>query len=117
VLKTRRTEKKARRNSGGIRSDGSAQVIARAAPSGNGRNGARESQNRDDRLARITAEIEAHEADIARIDAAFAAAGYFEKTPGEQIKAAQARRAQLQQTVERLLEEWERLEQESEAAV
>jgi ATPase subunit of ABC transporter with duplicated ATPase domains len=108
VLKTRRPEKKSRRDPGGARTE-------RPTPDTRSRNGG--DPRRADRLASITGEIETTEAAVALIDAAFAAAGYFENTSGEQIQAAQAERARLQQTLERLLAEWERLEQESEAVV
>ena len=118
VLKTKRTEKKARRDGGTERP---AQESARAS-GGNGRGGKAHSNNataqrRDERLAGITADIEAAESAIAAIDASFAAPGYFDNTPGDRIQAAQAERARLQEKVERLLEEWERLEQDSQAAV
>jgi energy-coupling factor transporter ATP-binding protein EcfA2 len=127
VLKTKRNDKKARAGSGerggtGPRASGALTAEKRA---GNGRDGAgqgaavrRENERaREDRLARITGEIEAAESAIATIDRAFASAGYFENTPGEQVKSTQAERARLQEIVDRLLEEWERLEQESEAIV
>jgi ATPase subunit of ABC transporter with duplicated ATPase domains len=118
VLKTKRTEKKARRDGGTERP---AQDSARAS-GGNGRGGRTRSdgataQRQDERLAGITADIEAAESAIAALDASFAAPGYFDNTPGDRVQAAQAERRRLQEKVERLLEEWERLEQESQAAV
>jgi ATPase subunit of ABC transporter with duplicated ATPase domains len=117
VLKTKRNEKKARGNGEGGSAD-------HAVTAGRARTGTRTGEGRNDnararqdRLARITAEIEEAESAITAIDDVCAAAGYFENTPGEQIKSTQAERARLQQNVERLLEEWERLEQESEAVV
>ncbi|MBR9989538.1 MAG: ABC-F family ATP-binding cassette domain-containing protein [Gemmatimonadetes bacterium] len=130
VLKTRRAEKKVRRdpdsasagNGRGANApqgsgNGKANAGGGKANVGGGRADAARARARDERLARITAEIETAEAAMASIDEAFAEDGYFENTSGDQIQAAQAERAQLEQAVERLLEEWERLEQESEAAV
>jgi ATPase subunit of ABC transporter with duplicated ATPase domains len=127
VLKTKRNEKKARAGSGersgtGPGASGSLTAEKRA---GNGRDGAgrgaaarRDNERaREDRLARITGEIEAAESAIATIDRAFGSAGYFENTPGEQIKANQAERARLEQAVRQLMEEWEQLERESQAVV
>ncbi|MGH7446790.1 MAG: ABC-F family ATP-binding cassette domain-containing protein, partial [Longimicrobiales bacterium] len=128
VLKARRAEKKPRAESGSARTETG--VAGAAARNGDGRSrngrsasgrsgGARpdNSRAREARLAQITAEIEAGESAIAAIDRSCAAAGYFEHTPGDQIKSAQAERTRLQQDIDRLLEEWERLEQESEAVV
>jgi chromosome segregation ATPase len=65
----------------------------------------------------VTAGIEAAQAEMRAIDDEFAAPGYFEDTPGEEIRAAQTRRAELERDVERLMAEWEQLERESQAAV
>ena len=116
VLKTRRLEKKSRREPN-ARTDGGRPDHVQAAHGSGREPGGRAARDRDERLAQITAQIETAEAAIAKIDEAFAAAGYFESTPGDRIREAQAERAQLEQTMERLLEEWERLEQESEAVV
>jgi ATPase subunit of ABC transporter with duplicated ATPase domains len=67
-------------------------------------------RDRDQRLAAITTEIEQAEARVAAIDGTFAAAGYFDVTPPDDIRALQAERASLQQRVEDLILEWERLE-------
>jgi ATPase subunit of ABC transporter with duplicated ATPase domains len=64
----------------------------------------------------ITAEIEAAEAAIARVDALFAAPGYFTQTPPDAVKASQRERDRLQAQVERLMEEWEAVEREIGAA-
>jgi len=60
----------------------------------------------------LTAEIEQSEARVAAIDALFAKPGYFAQTPSDQVKSTRAERARLQERVERLMEEWEALEQE-----
>jgi ATPase subunit of ABC transporter with duplicated ATPase domains len=102
VLTARRDDRKPRRASTDRRTEKAAS-----------RNGAGDGRSREDRLARVLAEIESAEAEIASIDAACAAPGYFAHTPADQIRAAQAERARLQQNVERLLEEWAQLEQAS----
>ncbi|HSJ32286.1 MAG TPA: ABC-F family ATP-binding cassette domain-containing protein [Longimicrobiales bacterium] len=117
VLKTKRTEKKARRDGGTERPAQDARASGGNGRGGKARSDGATAQRQDERLAGITADIEAAESAIAAIDASFAAPGYFDNTPGETIRAAQAERARLQEKVERLLEEWERLEQESQAAV
>ena len=64
-------------------------------------------RERDELTARI-AEVEGA---IAEIDAAFCAPGYFERTPPEEAAALERRRASLQEDVDRLLEEWGRVEE------
>jgi hypothetical protein len=63
----------------------------------------------------LTAAIEAAESRIAEIDAAFCAPGYFEQTPPEEVATLRTERAELEHRVERMLAEWEALEQELEA--
>jgi ATPase subunit of ABC transporter with duplicated ATPase domains len=60
----------------------------------------------------LTAEIEGAEAKVAAIDALFANPGYFSRTPADEVKARRTERERLQQQVERLMAEWEVLEQE-----
>jgi ATPase subunit of ABC transporter with duplicated ATPase domains len=64
-------------------------------------------QRRDD----LTASIEAAERDIARIDETFAGSGYFDKTAPDEVSALNAKRARLQEKVDRLVAEWESVEE------
>jgi ATPase subunit of ABC transporter with duplicated ATPase domains len=108
VLKAQRGAKKARREPAGDgRREERAPRPARADDSAE--------RARAQRLAEVTTEIEGAETRIAAIDATFAAAGFFERTPAAEIRALQAEREQLAQAVERLLGEWERIEGASEA--
>jgi energy-coupling factor transporter ATP-binding protein EcfA2 len=133
VLKTKRADRKKERDAGARSGSGDGARGGAGAAGGNGaaRDGGRSNgggasreratgdaasrRKRDEQLASITAGIESAEAAIAEIDAAFAVPGYFESTPGPQIKAAQDQRSRYQAEVERLMREWEQLEQESEA--
>jgi energy-coupling factor transporter ATP-binding protein EcfA2 len=125
VLKTKRNEKKARAGSGerGGTGPNASGALTTAKRAGNGSDGVARGaaarrdivRAREDRLARIAAEIESAESAIATIDRAFASAGYFENTPGEQIRAKQTERAGLELNVQQLMEEWEQLERESQA--
>ncbi|HEX2091729.1 MAG TPA: ABC-F family ATP-binding cassette domain-containing protein [Longimicrobiaceae bacterium] len=105
VLRVRREEKKGKRPG-----DSATRGIAKAAPAVR-RNGA------DRRGEELVAEIEAAETRIAEIDAAFSVPGYFETTPPDRVRGMKGERARLQERVERLMEEWERLESEEVAAV
>jgi ATPase subunit of ABC transporter with duplicated ATPase domains len=60
----------------------------------------------------VTAEIEAAEARTASIDSLFASPGYFTNTAPDDVQQMQAERATLQEQVERLMQEWERVEQQ-----
>ena len=82
------------------------------APRANGRPNAFERRKREERRDQLTAEIETAESRIAEIDRDFAAPGWFERTPPDRRKALQAERTRLQEQVERLMEEWERVEGE-----
>jgi hypothetical protein len=133
VLKTKRADRKKERDAGARSGSGDGARGGAGAAGGNGaaRDGGRSNgggasrervtgdaasgRKREEQLASITAGIECAEAAIAEIDAAFAVSGYFESTPGPQIKAAQDQRSRYQAEVERLMREWEQLEQESEA--
>src|SRR5690606_7319308 len=111
VLNTKRNEKKARAGSGNGRSGG-----GRSGSGDNAADAARVRRN-EQRLAELTGEIEAAEAAIAGIDTTFAAPGFFDQTPGERIQELQSERGELESRLERLMEEWERLERESEVVV
>jgi hypothetical protein len=52
---------------------------------------------------------------MAEIDAAFCDAGYYDRTPQEEVAALEAERATLQRRVEYLMGEWESVERELEA--
>jgi energy-coupling factor transporter ATP-binding protein EcfA2 len=62
----------------------------------------------------ITAEIEEAEAGVAEIDALFCRPGYYDRTPPDEVAAANARRDERQRRVGHLMAEWERLEIELE---
>jgi cell division protein FtsB len=49
---------------------------------------------------------------MAKLDALFGTPGYFSRTPADQVKSSRAERARLQERVEKLMAEWEALEQE-----
>ncbi|HWK88684.1 MAG TPA: ABC-F family ATP-binding cassette domain-containing protein [Longimicrobium sp.] len=103
VLKAKREEKKGRPQSeNGKRAPEPAKKSAPAR-----RNGGAE-KRRDE----ITAGIEAAEARIAEIDGMFLQPGFFEATPKGQVQGLNGERARLQEKVERLMEEWERVEAE-----
>jgi ATPase subunit of ABC transporter with duplicated ATPase domains len=89
----------------------------RQARTGNGRQDgdaarrARLEHRRDE----LTGAIDAAEARMAEIDAAFCDAGYYDRTPQEEVAALEAERATLQRRVEYLMGEWESVERELEA--
>jgi ATPase subunit of ABC transporter with duplicated ATPase domains len=69
------------------------------------------------RRSGITMEIEDAEQRIAAIDETFAGPGYFDSTPPDAVAAQQRERARLQQQVDSLMEEWERVEEALASAV
>ena len=70
-------------------------------------------RRRDD----VLAEIAAAEQRVAEIDATFADPEYYGRTPVEEVQALQREREALLEQVERLMQEWEGVEQEIAAAV
>jgi ATPase subunit of ABC transporter with duplicated ATPase domains len=70
----------------------------------------------EERVARLTDEIEQAEARVAQIDETFATSGYFERTPPADVQTLQIERDSLKLRIDVLLEEWERLEKGSGAA-
>ena len=105
VLKAKREEKKAAAPKKELATNGNGRPAAAAKPAPRV-----DFRMVEKRLAELPAEIEAAEARITQIDASFMEPGYFERTPADQLKAVNAERARLQESVERLMEEWERLE-------
>jgi len=63
----------------------------------------------------LTADIEAAETRIAEIDEAFCVPGYYEETPPQTVTKLEAERSRLQEKVERLMEDWEKVERELES--
>ncbi len=63
----------------------------------------------------LFAEVEDAEARMDMVDRAFAAPGYFDATPVEEVNGLKEERARLQASVERLMADWERVEREIEA--
>ncbi|CAN5722158.1 ABC-F family ATPase [soil metagenome] len=62
----------------------------------------------------LTGEIEAAEGRIGAIDEVFAGPGYFEVTGSEEVKVLQGERTLLQERVDHLMGDWERVEKEIE---
>ncbi len=89
---------------------------AAAADGPTSKNDQTERRAREERLARITAQIERAEQRVAEIDATFAEPGYFDAATPDEIQALQTERAALADDIDRLMAEWERLEKEVEAA-
>jgi ATPase subunit of ABC transporter with duplicated ATPase domains len=130
VLKARREERRARRNDGtrgdgrqdgqptGGNGRGAAAVRGDGRPQRGGRAGRANDAERaglEERRAALTAGIEAAEQRIGAIDATFAAPGYFDATPAEQVAALQKERAEQQQRIDGLMEEWVRVEEQIDA--
>jgi ATPase subunit of ABC transporter with duplicated ATPase domains len=107
VLKAKREQRKAKRAENGrdarpSRSDG-----------GRPRDGREAMERQRDAIA---TDIEAAEARIAAIDATFAAPGYFEGSPPDEVRALHAERAALGERLDALLADWESLERALDAA-
>jgi ABC-type multidrug transport system ATPase subunit len=96
--------------------------------SGNGRRGGAAAPSsgaeRANRLARLekerddlTARIEEAEAAIGEIDETFASTGFFDRTTPVEVKELQERRARMQERLDRMMADWERVEREIEAGV
>jgi ATPase subunit of ABC transporter with duplicated ATPase domains len=64
------------------------------------------------RLDDVTMRIDQAEARMANIDATFCEPDYFTRTPANEIRAVEAERITLQQTLAALMSEWETLESE-----
>jgi ATPase subunit of ABC transporter with duplicated ATPase domains len=77
------------------------------APSDEGRERKKLERRRDG----LTEEIEEAEARIASIDETFCAPGYYERTSAEEVSALQRERDALAGEVDRLMREWDELEQ------
>lgn len=99
-----------RAGTGNGRKESAQQIRGRSAPSGG--NVMRLERQRDE----VTSRIEQAEQQVAEIDATFAAAGYFERTSPEEVQQLQEQRDALQAEVERLMEEWEQIEERIEGA-
>jgi len=108
VLKARREEKKGKKKEFG----GNGRPESRTAEKPDTARRSRLEKRRDE----LTAEIEAAEARIVQIDKIFSEPGYFGATPAEKITASKGERVRHQEKVERLMEEWEKLERQIEAA-
>jgi ATPase subunit of ABC transporter with duplicated ATPase domains len=108
VLKARREEKKAKLRETSTNGRRDAKPAGREAlpPQAAAR------RNLEKRREEVTAAIEAAEARIGQIDDVFGEPGYFQWASPDQVKLLEAERARLQQDVERLMGDWERLELE-----
>ncbi|MCP4659682.1 MAG: ATP-binding cassette domain-containing protein [bacterium] len=60
----------------------------------------------------ITTEIERTEARVDAINEMFCNPGFFDKTPGEEVRRLEAEQKRLANEIEALMEEWETIEQE-----
>jgi ATPase subunit of ABC transporter with duplicated ATPase domains len=100
VLKAKREERKARRE----KADEPVRPPRAVSPAAR--------RDLEKRIEALTAEIEAAEARVAEIDAAYCAPGFFEATPPQRVAELQQERAALDETLGRLMEEWERAERE-----
>ena len=107
VLKARREEKKGKKKESPAGNRPAARTVEKADTVRRGR--------LEKRRNELTAEIEAAEARIVQIDKIFAEPGYFGKTPPDRVSASKTERVRHQEKVERLMEEWERLEKDLEA--
>ncbi len=125
VLKARREEREARKREGAEAPGRRPGAAASNPMSTSGSNGAtprprRSSANRQ-KLERerdeLTSRIEAAESRIAEIDGIFASPGFFDVTPGDDVRALERERARIGDRLDELLREWERVETEIEAAV
>ncbi|MGI9626660.1 MAG: ABC-F family ATP-binding cassette domain-containing protein [Longimicrobiales bacterium] len=112
VLKSKKEKRKAsgakkpgKRNRNGKETTG----VSRGPKGGNGSE-TREALVR--RRDKVTKRIEGLEAKIGKIDEAFGAPGYFEKTDPEEVRRVQAQRESTQDELDALMAEWERLEAE-----
>ncbi|MEX2572570.1 MAG: ABC-F family ATP-binding cassette domain-containing protein [Gemmatimonadota bacterium] len=110
VLKARREEKKGR-----------GKPTGNGEPNGDGRAGQRRSdggsprKDLESRRDELTSQVDSAEARIAEIDGTFARPGYFAEAPQEEVADLNAERLRLQQTVERLMMDWESIESRIEA--
>jgi ATPase subunit of ABC transporter with duplicated ATPase domains len=107
VLKARREERngKGRAPAENGRKPGAS--VTRGAADGAG-NRVQLERRRDE----ITLEIEGVEARIAELDEIFCAPGFFDGTPSEEVAVMNGERLQLQERGERLMAEWERVEEQ-----
>ncbi len=64
------------------------------------------------RRDQLTDEIDAAEGRLKEIDELFCRPGYFEETPPEKVSALEGERAELEDSVERLMADWESVSQE-----
>jgi ATPase subunit of ABC transporter with duplicated ATPase domains len=131
VLKAKREERRAARRNDGVRGDAptggqpsGGNGRSAAAVRGDGRasqRGARagrtdaERAALEERRSSLTVEIEAVERRIGEIDETFAAPGYFDATPPEQVATLQKERGELQQRIDELMDGWVRVEEEIDA--
>jgi energy-coupling factor transporter ATP-binding protein EcfA2 len=115
VLKAKREGREVKRKDApdengkrGPSSNGKGSANGQGAPRANPAQRGKLERRRDE----LTTQIEAAESRIAEIDGAFSERGYFEKTAPDRVKSLKGERARLQETVERLMGEWEGLETE-----
>jgi ATPase subunit of ABC transporter with duplicated ATPase domains len=105
VLKARKEDKKARKKEGA--DNGRPAAPKAAAPA---KTDAAAQKRLEKRRDEITAAIETAEARILEIDALFCEPGYYDANPAAAVAGLEAERAGLQEHVDRLMGEWERLE-------
>jgi ATPase subunit of ABC transporter with duplicated ATPase domains len=112
VLKARREDRKAKRKEPSGNGNGTGPAAPE--PRRDRADGAARRGRLEKRRDEVTAEIDAAEAGILEIDQLFCRPGYYDETPAEAVAEANGRRASLQERVERLMQEWEKLEREIE---
>ena len=95
---------------------------AEPGPDGNGRRRSREgreerdqreSERREEELAGLLERVETTESRLREIDAAFCEAGFYERTPPEEVRRLKEERSRLERQVSDLTARWERLAEES----
>nr|MDQ3388311.1 ABC-F family ATP-binding cassette domain-containing protein [Gemmatimonadota bacterium] len=110
VLKARREEKQEKRRdsrgNGGKPDASGARGSATRSPA--------DRKKLERRRDEITAEIEAAEARIAQTDQAFCEPGFYQKTSSDAVAVLEGDRTKLQERLETLMREWERVEAEME---
>jgi valyl-tRNA synthetase len=103
VLKAKREDRRAKKSA-------KPATASSVRPKANGARDAASAVNLEHRRDAVTSELEAVEARIAEIDGIFASERYFENADGGEVQTLQNERASLEARLEKLMQEWERLE-------
>ena len=108
VLKAKREERETKRKEPSENGKREGSSNGKGAPKPNPAQRGKLERRRDE----LTAQIESAEARLGEIDAAFSERGFFERNAPDRVKAMKGERAKLQESVDRLMAEWESLETE-----